>query len=90
MVFFILRSSGASLDSAGKKESRHYQSLRIFTSHAEPTLDEFLSRREQMELENKHRDEEDKLYRKFLANRREEEEKIKTMGDEEREVLLTA
>ncbi len=51
------------VSSSGKKESKHFQSLQIFTSHAEPCLDEFLSRREQIELENKHRDEEDKLYR---------------------------
>lgn len=53
----------ATATTAGKKESRHFQSLQIFTSHAEPNLDEFLSRREQIEMENKHRDEEDKLYR---------------------------
>ncbi len=46
-----------------KKESRHFQSLQIFTTHAEPGLDEFLTRKEQIELEHKHRDEEDKLYR---------------------------
>jgi len=45
-----------------------------------------LTRREQIELENKQKDEEDKLYRKFLANRREDEDRIKTMGDDEREV----
>ena len=48
---------------AGARESKHFQSLQLFTSHAEPGLDEFLSRREQIEMENKHRDEEDKLYR---------------------------
>lgn len=46
-----------------KKESQHFRSLRIFTSHAEPNLDEFLTRKEQIELEHRHRDEEDKLYR---------------------------
>ena len=37
--------------------------FQIFTTHAEPGLDEFLTRKEQIEMENKHRDEEDKLYR---------------------------
>ena len=45
------------------EESKHFLSLQIFTSHAEPALDEFLDRKEQTDLENKHREEEDKLYR---------------------------
>ena len=59
-------SSGGGGDftaSSAGKESKHFQSLQIFTSHAEPCLDEFITRKEQIELESKHRDEEDKLYR---------------------------
>ncbi|XP_059079355.1 hillarin-like [Tigriopus californicus] len=78
----ILETSG------GKRESKHFQSLQIFTSYAEPGLNEFLTRKEQIELENKQKDEEDRLYRKFLEGRREEEEKIKNMDEEEREVYL--
>ena len=81
-------AKSAALSDASKEKSKHFQSLQIFTSHAEPCLDEFMSRKEQIELETKHRDEEDKLYRKFLANRREEEEHIKHMGEEERDVYL--
>lgn len=44
-------------------ESKHFTSLQIFTSHAEPALDEYLPRKEQQALEQKQRDEEDKLYR---------------------------
>ena len=40
-----------------------FTSLQIFTSHAEPSLDEYLPRKDQQLLEQKHRDEEDKLYR---------------------------
>ena len=58
-----MQHSSSATTTAGAKESRHFQSLQLFTSHAEPGLDEFLSRREQIEMENKHRDEEDKLYR---------------------------
>ena len=45
------------------QESKHFTSLQIFTSHAEPGLDEYLPRKEQLTLEQKQRDEEDKLYR---------------------------
>lgn len=37
-------------------------------------------------LEQKQRDEEDKLYRKFLERRREEEANVAQMQEEEREV----
>ena len=47
----------------GGFESKHFTSLQIFTSHAEPALDEYLPRKEQQALEQKQRDEEDKLYR---------------------------
>ena len=46
-----------------KGDSKHFTSLQIFTNYAEPALDEYLTQKEQVELENKHRDEEDKLYR---------------------------
>ena len=46
-----------------EQESKHFTSLQIFTSHAEPALDEYLPRKDQQLLEQKHRDEEDKLYR---------------------------
>lgn len=61
---FGMGSKGKALRGGGDgKESKHFQSLQIFTSHAEPCLDEFMTRREQIEMENKHREEEDKLYR---------------------------
>jgi len=41
----------------------------------------------QARLEEKQRDEEDKLYRKFLERRREEEDNVAQMGEEEREVF---
>ena len=71
-----------------EQESKHFTSLQIFTSHAEPSLDEYLPRKDQQLLEQKHRDEEDKLYRKFLEQRREDEDKITKMEEEEREVYL--
>lgn len=37
-------------------------------------------------LEHKQREEEDKLYRKFLDRRREEEDNVARMAEEEREV----
>ena len=46
-----------------EQESKHFTSLQIFTSHAEPALDEYLPRKDQQFLEQKQRDEEDKLYR---------------------------
>ena len=70
------------------QESKHFTSLQIFTSYAEPALDEYLSRKEQQVLEQKQRDEEDKLYRKFLERRREEEDNITQMAEEERDVYL--
>ena len=44
-------------------DSKHFTSLQIFTSYAEPALDEYITQKEQTDLENKHREEEDKLYR---------------------------
>ena len=70
------------------QESKHFTSLQIFTSYAEPALDEYLARKEQQVLEQKQRDEEDKLYRKFLERRREEEDNITQMAEEERDVYL--
>ena len=46
-----------------EQESKHFTSLQIFTSHAEPSLEEYLPRKDQQLLEQKQRDEEDKLYR---------------------------
>lgn len=46
-----------------KSDSKHFTSLQIFTNYAEPALDEYLTQKDQVELENKHRNEEDKLYR---------------------------
>lgn len=57
------KHAAAVASAGGGSESKHFQSLQIFTSHAEPGLDEFLTRKEQIDLEHKHRDEEDKLYR---------------------------
>jgi hypothetical protein len=50
-------------DAAVAKQSRHFESLQIFTTHAEPGLDEFLTRKEQVDIEQKQSNEEDKLYR---------------------------
>ena len=44
-------------------DSKHFTILQIFTSYAEPALDEYITQKEQTDLENKHREEEDKLYR---------------------------
>ena len=55
----------SSKQSAPKGDSKHFTSLQIFTSYAEPPLDEYLTQKDQTELENKHREEEDKLYRYF-------------------------
>ena len=38
----------------------------LWSQHAEPSLDEFLPVQTQLELEHKHREEEDAMYRKFL------------------------
>jgi hypothetical protein len=46
-----------------EQESKHFTSLSIFSSHAEPALDEYLPKKDQQSLEQKQRDEEDKLYR---------------------------
>merc|ERR1711953_859425 len=56
------------------QESKHFTSLQIFTSYAEPALDEYLSRKEQQVLEQKQRDE--------------EEDNITQMAEEERDVYL--
>ena len=64
---YMSNSSSSNLDSskvpAIKSDSKHFTSLQIFTSYAEPALDEYITQKEQTELENKHREEEDKLYR---------------------------
>lgn len=52
-----------------EQESKHFTSLQIFTSHAEPALDEYLPRKEQQLLEQKQRDEEDKLYRYIVTQK---------------------
>ena len=48
---------------AGGTDSKHFTSLQIFTSFAEPPLNEFFTQKEQQDLEQRQRDEEDKLYR---------------------------
>lgn len=87
-TIWSIMESGFSNGSSSKEESKHFTSLQIFTSHAEPALDEYLARKDQQDLEQKHRDEEDKLYRKFLSRRREEEDNVTQMGEEEREVYV--
>ena len=47
----------------GQQESKHFTSLNIFTSFAEPPLNEYFNQKEQQDLEQRQRDEEDKLYR---------------------------
>ena len=58
-----------------EQESKHFTSLQIFTSHAEPALDEYLPRKDQQFLEQKQRDEEDKLYRYLPSIYKSESEK---------------
>merc|ERR1712106_1173028 len=70
---------------ANPDESKHFLSLQLFSQHAEPSLDEFLPIEKQLELENKQREEEDALYRKFLQERRELEDVVATMEENERE-----
>ncbi|XP_040569990.2 hillarin [Lepeophtheirus salmonis] len=70
------------------KNSKHFESLQIFTAYSEPMLDEFITRKDQMSLEKKHHDEEDKLYRKFLAQRREDEDRVTQMEKHVREDYL--
>ena len=64
---FMSSSLSANGDSAKvpaiKSDSKHFTSLQIFTSYAEPALNEYIIQKEQIDLENKHREEEDKLYR---------------------------
>ena len=64
---YMSNSSSSNMESskvpAIKSDSKHFTSLQIFTSYAEPALDEYITQKEQTELENKHREEEDKLYR---------------------------
>ena len=64
---FMNSSSATNGDSSNvpaiKSDSKHFTSLQIFTSYAEPALDEYITQKEQTDLENKHREEEDKLYR---------------------------
>jgi len=69
-------------------ESKHFLSLQLFNKHAEPSLDEFLPVETQVELEHRQREEEDALYRKFLQERREQEDIVATMEETEREELF--
>jgi len=69
-------------------ESQHFLSLQLFTAHAEPGLDEYLPMAKQLELESKHREEEDALYRKFIQERREQEDVVARMEEAEREELF--
>merc|ERR1719209_430632 len=69
-------------------ESQHFLSLQLFTAHAEPSLDEYLPMAKQLELESKHREEEDALYRKFIQERREQEDVVARMEEAERDELF--
>ena len=69
-------------------ESQHFLSLQLFTAHAEPSLDEYLPVAKQLELESRQREEEDALYRKFIQERREQEDVVAQMEEEEREELF--
>ena len=101
----ILNKSVKSRANGSSGDSKHFTSLQIFTNYAEPALNEYLTQKDQQELEQKQRDEEDKLYRykkkffygkksvlindvfsKFLERRREEEDNVARMEEEEREV----
>ena len=69
-------------------ESQHFLSLQLFNAHAEPSLDEYLPLATQLELEHRQREEEDGLYRKFIQERREQEDVVGGMGEEERDELF--
>jgi len=69
-------------------ESKHFLSLQLFSQHAEPSLDEFLPVEKQLELEHRQSEEEDALYRKFLQERREQEDVVANMEETEREELF--
>ena len=69
-------------------ESQHFLSLQLFTAHAEPSLDEYLPVAKQLELESKHREEEDALYRKFIQERREQEDVVAKLEEAERDELF--
>ena len=57
------RRDMAESGSGSAPDSKHFTSLQIFTSFAEPPLNEFFTQKEQQDLEQRQRDEEDKLYR---------------------------
>jgi len=85
-------SSGKELALAERRksnpdESKHFLSLQLFSQHAEPSLDEFLPIEKQLELEHKQREEEDTLYRKFLQERRENEDVVANLEENDRIVL---
>lgn len=65
-------------------ESKHFLSLKMFTKHAEPSIQEFLSSNQQEELELKHREEEDTMYRSFLLERKQIESTVLNMNDNDR------
>ena len=69
-------------------ESQHFLSLQLFNAHAEPGLNEYLPIAKQLELEQRQREEEDALYRKFIQERREQEDVVGSMEEEERERLF--
>lgn len=69
-------------------ESQHFLSLQLFTAHAEPGLDEYLPMAKQLEVESKHREEEDALYRKFIQERREQEDVVGRLEEAERDELF--
>jgi len=66
----------------------HFASLEMFTKHAEPSMNEFLSRAVQAELERKQREEEDALYRSFIKERKENENILMEIEEEERNSIL--
>lgn len=57
------KTGNGEVQRAEKTDSKHFTSLQIFTNYAEPALNEYFTMKDQMDMENKHRDEEDKLYR---------------------------
>eukprot|EP00090_Calanus_glacialis_P005526 TRINITY_DN14284_c0_g1_i2.p1 TRINITY_DN14284_c0_g1~~TRINITY_DN14284_c0_g1_i2.p1 ORF type:complete len:1081 (-),score=244.64 TRINITY_DN14284_c0_g1_i2:1211-4453(-) len=86
-------SSGNELALAKRREtnpdeSKHFLSLQLFSQHAEPSLDEFLPIEKQLELEHRQREEEDALYRIFLQERRENEDIVANMEENDREELF--
>ena len=50
----MLSTSSQRVSGGGGEESKHFTSLQIFTSYAEPPLNEYLDTEEQVPIKNKN------------------------------------